>query len=91
MRNKYVFTKDDHCISVYKVTKVKNEESKNFGQEVETLIGHYSDMDQILKKLIFLELINKGTIEELFEDLKVVIPSVKGLISGSEPNRNLQD
>lgn len=80
MRNKYIFTKDEHSITLYKKTKVKKVDSKNYGEEVDTLIGHYSSVEQVIRKLIHLELIESGTIKELLVDLKEVNNNVSELI-----------
>lgn len=68
MRNKYTFKKDDNCIALYKVVKNKDKESKKFGEETEVSLGYYSSVDQLLKKLYHLELIEKGTLAELLAD-----------------------
>ncbi len=83
MRNNYVFTKDDHCISLYKRELVKDEKSKKFGQEVDRLVGHYSDVEGIVKKLVQLELIESGTVKELLIDLRKVNEDVSKLIQES--------
>jgi hypothetical protein len=80
MKNKYVFTKDDHCISLYKKVKVKDEKSKNYGQEVDKLLGHYSNVEGVIKKLVQSELIESGTVNELLIDLKQVNDRVSNLI-----------
>lgn len=82
MRNKYGFTKDDKCITLYKLERVKDEKAKNFGEEKQNVIGYYSSVDQVMRKLVFLELIEKGSIQDLLEDLRLVVPSVQTLIKG---------
>lgn len=67
-RNKYTFTKDDNCITLNKVVKIKDPKSKNYGNEVEVLVGYYSNVECLLKKLFHLELISSGTLAELLED-----------------------
>lgn len=81
MRNNYVFTKDEHSITLYKKTTVKDLKSKNYGEEVDKLIGHYTNVEQVIKKLVHLELLESGTIKELLIDLKVVNQDVSKLIS----------
>jgi len=80
MKGKYTFTKDEHSITLYKKVKVKDEQSKNFGQETNKLIGHYSNVESAIKKLVHLELIESGTIKELLLDLKQVNQDVSKLI-----------
>lgn len=80
MRNNYVFTKDDHSITLYKKSIIKDEKSKNYGKEIDVLIGHYSNVEQVMKKLVQLELIDSGSIKDLLVDLKVVNQNVSALI-----------
>jgi ribosomal protein L17 len=80
MRGNYIFSKDDHSITLYKKVKVTDQKSKNLGQEVDKLIGHYSNVESVLKKLIHLELVEKGTVKELLLDLKEVNANVTKLI-----------
>lgn len=83
MRNNYVFTKDEHSITLYKKVTVKDKESKNYGQEIDKLIGHYGNVESVIKKLVHMELIESGTIKELLIDLKAVNQDVSKLISES--------
>lgn len=78
LRNKYEFTKDDHCITLYRVNKITNKESSNYNKEIKQFIGHYSGIEGVLKKLHSLELIDKGTIEDLLTD----VARVNGLMLG---------
>jgi len=80
MRNKYVFTKDEHSITLYKKVVIKDIKSKNYGEEVDKLIGHYGNVENVLKKLVHLELIESGTIKDLLVDLKQVNENVSALI-----------
>lgn len=80
MRNQYTFKKDDNCISLYKETLIKDEKSKNYGKEYSQLIGHYSSIESLVNKLVFLELISQGTIEELLTDLKEVKQNVGSFV-----------
>lgn len=80
MKNNYIFTKDDHSITLYKKVLIKDTESKNFGQEIDKLIGHYSSVEQVVKKLVQLELIESGTVKELLIDLKQVNDRVTSLV-----------
>lgn len=80
MRNNYVFIKDEHSITLYKKVTVKDAKSKNYGEQVDKLIGHYSSVEQVIKKLVHLELIDSGTIKELLLDLKEVNREVSELI-----------
>jgi len=80
MRNKYVFEKDDRCISLYKVVKMKDPKSKNHGEDINHLIGHYSDLECVVKKLVYLELIEGGTVSELLTDLKRSCKEVNALV-----------
>lgn len=80
MRNKYIFSKDDNSITLYKVVKIKDEKSKKFGQDTEKLIGHYSNIENLIKKLVHLELIESGNIQDLLTDLKIVNTNVSNLI-----------
>lgn len=68
LRNKYTFSKDDHSITLYKLVLNKDKDSKNHGLEMEVLVGHYNTVENIFKKLFHLELIDRGTINELIED-----------------------
>ena len=63
--------------------RIKDEKSKNYGEEVDKLIGHYSSVDQVIKKLVHLELIESGTITELLLDLREVNIDVSKLIKES--------
>jgi hypothetical protein len=80
MRGEYVFTKDDHCITLYKKVLNRDPDSKNYGQKTDKLIGHYSSIESIVQKLIQLELIEKGTLKDLLVDLKEVTFNVKEFI-----------
>ena len=82
MRHKYVFSKDDKCITLSKLVKVTDKEAKNYGEDREVLIGYYSSLDGIITKLIMLEVIDKGTVQDLFNDIRIVIPTVKALVYG---------
>lgn len=81
MRHKYVFEKDSRAITLYKVTTVKDKESKNYGNEVNQFIGYYSCVESLIKKLVMLELIEKGDIKDLLLDLKTVNNNIKQLIA----------
>jgi hypothetical protein len=72
LRNKYEFIKDDKCIALYKVIKVADVESKNYGEDTHKLIGYYSGIEGVLKKLHFLELIERGTVNDLLKDIERV-------------------
>lgn len=80
MRNNYVFTKDDHSITLYKRTIINDEKSKKYGQEVDKVIGHYTDINSVVKKLIHLELLSKGTLDELLTDFKAVNMNVRDYV-----------
>lgn len=80
MRNNYVFTKDDNSITLYKKVKVKDKNSKNYGQDIDKLIGHYSSVEQVVRKLVHLELIESGSVQELIADLRQVSANVKELV-----------
>lgn len=69
LRNKYEFTKDDHCITLYKVLKNTDKDSPNYGNDYQKLIGYYSNIESLLKKIQFLELVPSGTVSELLGDL----------------------
>lgn len=83
MRNNYIFTKDDSSITLYKKVKVKDNNSKNYGQDIDKLIGHYSSVEQVVRKLVHLELIESGSVQELIADLKQVSANVKELVKVS--------
>lgn len=83
MRNKYTFTKDEHSINLYKTVLVKDEKSKNFGQTIDKLIGHYSSVENVIKKLVHLELIESGDVKELLRDFKSVQDNVHNFIRES--------
>lgn len=82
LRNKYVFSKDDKCITLSKVVKVKDEKSKNYGQDKEVVIGYYSSLEGLVTKLMLLEIIDSGTVQELFNDIKIVVPTINALVNG---------
>ena len=83
LRNRYVFTKDERCITLYKRSIIKDKESKNYGQDYDTFIGHYSNIQGIINKVVFLELADKGTINDLFAELNTIVPKVKALVNAS--------
>ena len=83
MKDNYVFTKDDHCISLYKRGIIKDKDSKKFGQEVDKLVGHYNNVEGVVKKLVHLELIESGTVKDLLIDLRKVNEDVSKLIQES--------
>lgn len=48
---------------------------------MELLIRGGKNRRRIMQNKVMLELIEKGTVQELFADLKVVLPSVKALLT----------
>lgn len=80
MKNKYVFTKDDFCIALHKVKKVRDKKSKNYGEEQQILVGYFPSVEAIVKKLVMLELITSGDLKDLLIDLKKVKVDVEKYI-----------
>lgn len=80
MRNNYVFTRDEHCITLYKRVTIKDQDSKNFGKEVDKLIGHYSDIDGIIRKVMFLELKTEGSLKDLLVNIKETTEEVSKFV-----------
>lgn len=66
--DKYYITADTNCYKLIEKSTIKDEDSKNYGQEVFKDIGYYTTIETCLKgfkKIVTREYCNKDTINSL--------------------------
>lgn len=83
--DKYYITANSNCYTLQERTTVRNEQSKNYGQEVFKDIGYYVSIESCLKGIIKAnarEYIGKDTVntlQELLNNIKEIKDYIKSL------------
>lgn len=74
--DEYIINANDNCYTLEKISIVKDETSKNFGQEIKVTEGYYSTIESVLTGYIkyktrkYISKENENTLKELLSYIK---------------------